>query len=236
MAAATPRPRTARTRTATTRRALALAALVASSAALLGAAPAQADDDTAPTAAAPAAVTGDGTAAGRAYDLVNAARAAEGLAPLRLSPDTTRVATDWAFHLASTGTLAHNPDLSRQLSGWSLVAENVGVGADADQLQDAFWGSPGHRANELRENVTELGVGAVRSGDGRLWVVQVYELPAGEVAPPRGAAVPAPVPEPVPAPEPAPAPAPVADPVAQPQAVFVPAPALPRRLRVVAPD
>ncbi|NAZ84007.1 hypothetical protein GTR02_19550, partial [Kineococcus sp. R8] len=216
-----------------TRRALALAALLASSATLLAAAPAQADQGQAhppvtTAAATTGAVEGDGAAAGRTYDLVNAARAAAGLAPLRLSPDTTAVATDWAFHLASTGTLAHNADLARRLTGWSLVAENVGVGASAEELQDAFWGSPGHRANELRENVTQLGVGAVRSADGRLWVVQVYKLPAGEVAPPRGA------PAPVPAPAPAPAPAP--DPVARPAAAFAPAPVLPRRARAVAPD
>ncbi|WP_369054294.1 CAP domain-containing protein [Kineococcus terrestris] len=197
------------------RRALAVAALVAAAAGALGAGTAV---DARPAAASPAALTGDGAAAARTIDLVNDARAAEGLAPLGQSPETDRVATDWAFRMAAAGRLEHNPDLGRQLTGWSLVAENVGVGADAEQLDAAFHASPGHRANVLREDVTQLGVGAVRGGDGRLWVVQVFKLPAGVVAPPRGAA-------PAPAPEPAAAAAPTA---------WAPAPALRRATREVA--
>lgn len=213
-----------------TRRALALAAVVAASAGLFaGAGAAQAGVAAAVPASAQAAVTGDGAAAGRAYDLVNAARAEVGLAPLSIAPDTTSVATDWAFHLASTGRLVHNPELSRELSGWALVAENVGVGADADQLQGAFMASPGHRANILRENVTEIGVGAVRSGDGRLWIVQVFKLPAGATAPARGSVAPAPVP--VPDVQPFSAPAPAADPAPYVPAPFSPAPAMERITR-----
>lgn len=210
-----------------TRRALALAVVVAASAGLFaGAGPAQAGIGTAFPLTAQAAVTGDGTSAGRSYDLVNSARAEVGLAPLAIAPDTTRVASDWAFHLAATGALVHNPDMSRQLSGWALVAENVGVGADADQLQGAFMASPGHRANILRENVTEIGVGAARSGDGRLWIVQVFKLPAGVTAPARGSVTPAPAPAPDLQPFSAPVPAEAAP--------FLPAPSLERTARDVA--
>ena len=219
-------PRTARL-PRSTRRALALAAVVAASAGLFaGAGPAQAGVATAVPMAAQAAVTGDGTSAGRAYDLVNAARAEVGLAPLTIGADSTQVATDWAFHMAAGGQLAHNPEMSRQLSGWALVAENVGVGADADQLQGAFMASPGHRANILRENVTEIGVGAVRSGDGRLWIVQVFKLPAGATAPARWSTAPAPAPAVQPFSAPVPAPAPYAEP-----APFSPAPAIDRNTR-----
>ena len=223
-------PRTARL-PRSTRRALALAAVVAASAGLFaGAGPAQAGvADVLPVTvplSAPAAVTGDGTSAGRAYDLVNAARAEVGLAPLSIGADSTQVATDWAFRMASGGRLAHNPDMSRQLSGWALVAENVGVGADADQLQGAFMASPGHRANVLRENVTEIGVGAVRSGDGRLWVVQVFKLPAGVTAPARWSVAPVPAPDVQPFSAPVPAPAPHAEP-----APFNPAPVIDRNTR-----
>lgn len=163
------------------------------------------------------APTGDGAQAWRSYELVNAARAQAGLPALGLTDEANRVATDWAFRMAGDAQLKHNPDLSRQLQGWSLIAENVGVGADADQLQGAFMASPGHRANILRPEVGVVGLGAVRSQDGRVWVVQVFEQPSGPVA---GF-------------HPAPAPAP-AQPAARPVAAapqFVPAPTVERALR-----
>ncbi|WP_432542662.1 CAP domain-containing protein [Kineococcus sp. SYSU DK002] len=207
---------TARTpRTARRHRLLGAAAAVAGAAvaAVAGAGAAQADGP---------ALTGDGGQAWRSYELVNAARAQAGLPALGLTDEANRVATDWAFRMAGDAQLKHNPDLSRQLQGWSLVAENVGVGADADQLQGAFMASPGHRANILRPEVSVVGLGAVRSQDGRVWVVQVFEQPNGPVA---GF-------------HPAPAPAPVAQPAALPVAAqplpapgFAAAPTIERDLR-----
>lgn len=171
-------------------RVLGLAALIAATAGVVsGAGAAQAD----------APLTGDGGAAWRSYELVNSARAQAGLPALGLTEEANRVATDWAFRMAGEANLKHNPDLSSQLQGWSLVAENVGVGGDADQLGGAFMASPGHRANILRPEVSVVGLGAVRSGDGRLWVVQVFEAPTGPVPFLQfAAAAPAPLPEPAP--------------------------------------
>lgn len=166
---------TARTPRRTTRRHRLLGAAVAVAAAVgvAGAGAAHADGP---------ALVGDGGQAWRSYELVNAARTQAGLPALGLTDEANRVATDWAFRMAGDAQLKHNPDLSRQLQGWSLVAENVGVGADSDQLQGAFMASPGHRANILRSEVSVMGLGAVRSQDGRLWVVQVFEQPNGPVA------------------------------------------------------
>ena len=183
-AARTPRPR----------RALALAALVAASAGVLVGAGSG-------TAGASAS-TVDGAAARRSHELVDSARAQVGLAPLVQTPEADRVATDWALRMAGSARLQHNPDLSSQLRGWSLIAENVGVGADAEQVHGAFMESPGHRDNVLRQDVTEIGLGAVRSPDGLVWIVQVFELPAGVTAPERS-----PLPAAVPVARPLPAPA-----------------------------
>jgi uncharacterized protein YkwD len=164
-------PRAAR-RTSRGARVVGLVALfVAAAGVVSGAGAAQAD----------APLTGDAGAASRSYELVNAARAQSGLPALGLTEEANRVATDWAFRMAGEANLKHNPDLSSQLQGWSLVAENVGVGADSDQLAGAFMASPGHRANILRPGVSVVGLGAVRSADGRLWVVQVFEQPTGPV-------------------------------------------------------
>ncbi|PRY12067.1 CAP domain-containing protein [Kineococcus rhizosphaerae] len=173
---ATPARTPARTaaRTTVRRRVLGAVAVAAAAAGVVtGSGAAQAD---------PQSLVGDGAQAWHAYELVNAARVQNGLPALGLSDDANRVASDWAFRMAGDAQLKHNPDLSRQLNGWSLVAENVGVGADADQLQSAFMNSPGHRANILRPEVGVAGFGAVRSQDGRLWVVQVFEQPNGPVA------------------------------------------------------
>jgi hypothetical protein len=155
-------------------------------------------------AQADAPLTGDGGAAWRSYELVNSARAQAGLPALGLTEEANRVATDWAFRMAGEADLHHNPLLSSQLHDWSLVAENVGVGADSDQLAGAFMASPGHRANILRPEVSVIGLGAVRSSDGRLWVVQVFEQPDGQVPVPflqvaAQQSAPAPLPEVAPA-------------------------------------
>lgn len=164
---------TARTpRSARRARLLGVVALIAAAAGVVsGAGAAQ--------AAAP--LTGDGASAWRSYELVNAARAQAGLPALGLTEEANRVATDWAFRMAGQANLEHNPALSSQLRGWSLVAENVGVGSSSDELAGAFMGSAGHRANILRPEVSVVGLGAVRSADGRLWVVQVFEQPSGPV-------------------------------------------------------
>ncbi|MEZ0163283.1 CAP domain-containing protein [Kineococcus sp. LSe6-4] len=200
--------RTPRRTTTRRRRLLGAAVAVAAAAGVAGAGAAHADGP---------GLVGDGGQAWRSYELVNTARAQAGLPALGLIEEANRVATDWAFRMAGDAQLKHNPDLSRQLQGWSLVAENVGVGADSDQLQGAFMASPGHRANILRAEVSVVGLGAVRSQDGRLWVVQVFEQPNGPVAGFH------------------PAPAPVAQPAAQPAAQVAPQP-LPAPASAVAPE
>ncbi|WP_432519492.1 CAP domain-containing protein [Kineococcus sp. SYSU DK006] len=184
-------------RPARTRRALGLAAVATAAAALVGGAGA---------AHAAPATTGDGAAAWRSYELVNAARASAGLAPLVLTEEANRVATDWAFRMAGDSRLQHNPDLAHQLTGYRFYAENVGVGADAEQLHGAFMASPAHRDNVLRPQVSVVGFGAVRSADGRVWIVEVFEQPDHPVTPlfpapatAQPAAAPAAQPLPVPA-------------------------------------
>jgi uncharacterized protein YkwD len=73
--------------------------------------------------------------------------------------------------MASTGTLEHNPNLVSQITcDWIRLGENVGFGPTVAFLQDAFMNSPSHRANILGD-FTRVGVGAVRGGDGTIWVV-----------------------------------------------------------------
>ena len=140
------------------------------------------------------ALFGGGVGAARAegessafVEMINASRQRlAGLEVLARAGDLDAVAARHAAAMADRGGLFHNPNLSSEVQGWSVVAENVGVGHDVAAIHQAFLDSPSHRANVLDGRVTEVGLGVVAGGDGRLWVVEVFRKPAA--AGPDGAA------------------------------------------------
>ena len=106
-------------------------------------------------------------------------RAAQGLPGLPVASDLQAVARRHAHRMADQGTKFHNPNLGSEVDNWLLLAENVGFGPTVEDLHQAFMASAPHRANILNGDVTQVGIGAVHAGDGRLYVVQVFRLPAG---------------------------------------------------------
>lgn len=156
----------------------------------------------------------DGGAEARFVQLLNQARARAGLPALSVRSDLVAVARRHSARMADSGDLYHNPSLADEVSGWEKLGENVGRGPTADSIHEAFMGSPGHRANIMSGDFTEVGVGVeVREG-GRVWVTQVFRLPMGSQPQPEPAREPAPAPEAAPEPEPAPTSAPVPEPAA----------------------
>ena len=141
---------------------------------------------------------------------VNRERAAAGLPALAVADDLVAVARRQAVRMADAAELHHNSNLTGEVAGWQKVGENVGRGPSVEAVQDAFMASPSHRANVLESDWTEIGLG-VEVRDGRLWVVEVFRLPA---------AAPEPSPEAPPAPAPA---APEPADVTEPAHVTVPA-------------
>lgn len=122
-------------------------------------------------------------ASGGAFvSMINAARSSAGLPALAHRSDLASVAASWSAQMAASGTLAHNPRLSSQVSGYRFVGENVGYGPDAATIHRAFLDSPAHRANVLDRDYTEVGVAVVRAGD-RLWVTEVFRAPSGSPVP-----------------------------------------------------
>jgi len=107
---------------------------------------------------------------------INQARAARGIPRLATRDHLVAVARDWARTMATRSRLYHNPRLTSEVSNWRWVGENVGYGPDALTVHAAFMNSPGHRANILDRDYTEVGVGVV-SVDGRVWVAQVFRRP-----------------------------------------------------------
>ena len=156
------------------------------------------------------------------YSSINAARAQAGLPGLSAAPGLTDVARGWASTMSASGTLSHNPNLANDVQasgapGWTVAAENVGVGGPADGLFTAYMASPAHRDNILRSTVDSVGLGALRTPDGRVWDVMVF---SNGYDPAYGASHTTPMPLAAdgstiggPAPAPAPAPVPVDGPV-----------------------
>lgn len=118
----------------------------------------------------------------QAVDLLNADRAQRGLPQLAVRSDLTRVARAHSGSMATSGYLHHNPSLTTDVSGWTRIAENVGVGRSISSVHLAFMSSSAHRANILDTRVTEVGVG-VETRDGQVWVTQIFRQPSGASAP-----------------------------------------------------
>lgn len=104
-------------------------------------------------------------------------RSSRGISALTPAADLQAVARRQAQRMADRGEPYHNPDLGSEVHGWSIVAENVGVGPDVTTVHQAFMDSSTHRDIILNPDVTELGVGVVQTSDGQLWVVEVFRRP-----------------------------------------------------------
>jgi len=112
---------------------------------------------------------------------MNAARVAEGLAPLAADSTLSAVALSRAQDLVENGYFAHyGPDggsafseLAARGVHYALAGENLARNnyVESQTVAAAFEGlmaSPGHRANILEPKFTKVGVVAVL--DGRMWV------------------------------------------------------------------
>ena len=107
---------------------------------------------------------------------LNYARASRDIPRLHTRAMLTKVAREQANRMAERNTLYHNPRLTSDVPNWRWVGENVGYGPDVITIHVAFMQSPGHRANILDRDYTQVGVGAVVR-DGRVWVAEVFRRP-----------------------------------------------------------
>ena len=107
--------------------------------------------------------------------LLNGFRTASGLPALTIAGDATAKAQEHSDEMAAASNLYHSASLASGIQpGWSVLGENVGVGADAGQLESMFEASPPHCENLLNAAYSQVGVGAARGGDGRLYVTQFF--------------------------------------------------------------
>lgn len=120
-----------------------------------------------------------GDPVGYLIDHTQSARADNGLSTYAVSSDLMSVAQQQAENEAARREPYHNPSLSSDICCWSAVAENVGEGPSASSVHQAFMGSSEHRDNILSTTYTQMGIGAARGSDGRLYVDEVFRKPNG---------------------------------------------------------
>ncbi len=152
--------------------------------------------------------------------LTNGEREAKGIVTLKRNELLDAAAQMKAEDMAQKGYYAHvSPDgvtpmffVERAGYRYLAIGENLVVQrTDAKQVVDAFMGSPGHRANILRKDFTEIGVGVAKGtykGKDTTFTVQIFGTPKAAAV-----ATPKPAPKPV-----APSPQATSTPVAIPQA------------------
>jgi uncharacterized protein YkwD len=135
-------------------------------------------------AAAPPVTTPLTPEEARVVELVNAARIAAGLAPLRLAAELHTAAQAHSWDMALTGTISHTGSDGRGPAermrdagyGWLRCGENIAVGQPTPEEAVAFWlNSPPHRANMLDPAMGEIGVGYVHqaTGYGHYWTINL---------------------------------------------------------------
>lgn len=131
----------------------------------------------------------------RLLTLTNSVRASVGAAPLALDGPLSAVARAWAAAMAAAGTISHNGALPTQVTGWSALAENVGMGSSVDVVHQALVASRTHYLNLTDTEVQVVGIAVVSSG-GNVFVVEDFLGRSGAAA--AQPAPPAPPPAPVP--------------------------------------
>jgi uncharacterized protein YkwD len=127
--------------------------------------------------------TGGSTACtgGAVLQLVNCARAANGLAPLSSNSQLDTAALNHANDMVTNGFFSHTGSSGSSVGDrvtatgfvWLAVGENIAAGQTSDQaVFDAWMGSTGHRANILNGSYTRMGLARL----GNTWV-QVFAAP-----------------------------------------------------------
>lgn len=107
------------------------------------------------------------------FQLLNAERAAHGVAPLALDDRLIAKAHDWAAAMAAAGDVRHSNLTSGVGAGWTVLGENVGSAGNVAKVHSLFMNSTVHRSMVLDRRMTKVGTG-VAVVSGRVYVVQVF--------------------------------------------------------------
>jgi uncharacterized protein YkwD len=113
--------------------------------------------------------------------MVNAARAGESLPPLARDASLDKLAQAHVEEMVRAKMVGHNVgggDLKARIAAAGLktkiAGENLASAKSIENAHRALWASPSHRDNLLLTQFSRIGVAAVRTPDGSVWVAQVF--------------------------------------------------------------
>ncbi len=110
----------------------------------------------------------------KVVELTNAERAKQGLAPLTLDTELSKVARIKSQDMQNKNYFDHNSptygspfDMMKSFGiSYTSAGENIAMGQKTpEQVVQAWMDSPGHRANIMNSSFTHIGVGYVASGN-----------------------------------------------------------------------
>lgn len=118
----------------------------------------------------------------KAFQLLNADRAANGLPALKLNTSLVKLAENYAQDMINRKYFSHyNPEgqspfdrMQQAGISYRAAGENLAINTSVTAAEKAFMNSAGHRANILNPNYTEVGVGVRTSSSGSVYVVQEF--------------------------------------------------------------
>lgn len=118
----------------------------------------------------------------QAFQLLNADRRANGLPPLKWNGALVVLAENYAQDMINRDFFSHyNPEgqspfdrMRKQGIHYRYAGENLAVNQTVAAAQKALMKSPGHRANILHPNYTEVGIGVAYDSQGSVYVVQEF--------------------------------------------------------------
>lgn len=110
----------------------------------------------------------------KVVELTNAERAKQGLAPLELDEELSKVAKEKSNDMKKNNYFAHNSptygspfDMMKQFGvEYRTAGENIAMGQKSpEEVVNAWMNSEGHRANIMNGEFTHIGVGHVEEGN-----------------------------------------------------------------------
>ncbi|TYS63649.1 hypothetical protein FZC76_19370 [Sutcliffiella horikoshii] len=110
----------------------------------------------------------------KVVELTNAERQKQGLAPLELDVELSKVAKEKSKDMQQNNYFSHNSptygspfDMMKQFGvEYRTAGENIAQGQQSpEEVVNAWMNSQGHRANIMNENFTHIGVGHVEEGN-----------------------------------------------------------------------
>src|SRR5437867_5683945 len=69
---------------------------------------------------------------------INAERSSRGISIVASKADLADVARSWSAHMASEGSISHDPNLPNEVQGWTMLGDTVGKGDSVSAVHDAF--------------------------------------------------------------------------------------------------